>query len=59
MNDNNTYTRYYNFRLEGYVDLPLGINYGRMGLILSVMVQISAKEKMMRYYGMRVLPGGS
>ena len=25
VNDNNTYTRYYNFRLEGYVDLPLGI----------------------------------
>lgn len=59
VNDNNTYTRYYNFRLEGYVDLPWAYNYGRMGLILSVMVQISAKEKMMRCYGMRVLPGDS
>ena len=47
VNDNNTYTRYYNFRLEGYVDLPLGIQLRTDGAYTSVMVRISVKEKMM------------
>lgn len=59
INDNDTYTRNYSFRLEGTLIFLLACNYGLTGLILSVMVRISVKAKMTRCCGMQVPAGGS
>ena len=45
LNDNNTYTRYYNFRFDGYVDFPFGFSCVRMQAISCVAGQISRKER--------------
>ncbi len=47
------------FVLKGTLIFLLACNYGRMGLILSVMVRISVKAKMTRCCGMQVPAGGS